>query len=104
MYKGEGNRKLPSPFLFTKFPEKEEVICWMVSQVCRSQKLLLGFVPTSDTEHMNCQRDYSCRNFYKNRYAIHDAIRPFHELGIKDRVYDYFFVLYCYLICLPGDE
>ena len=36
MYKGEGNRKLPSPFLFTKFPEKEEVICWMVSQVCRS--------------------------------------------------------------------
>ena len=68
------------------------------------EKLLLGFVPTSDTEHMNCQRDYSCRNFYKNRYAIHDAIRPFHELGIKDRVYDYFFVLYCYLICLPGDE
>ena len=38
MYKGEGNRKLPSPFLFTKFPEKEEVICWMVSQVCRSHK------------------------------------------------------------------
>lgn len=33
---GEGNSQLPSPFLFSGFPEKEEVICWMVSQVCRS--------------------------------------------------------------------
>lgn len=36
---GEGNSQLPSPFLFSGFPEKEEVICWMVSQVCRSQEI-----------------------------------------------------------------
>lgn len=54
MYKGEGNRKLPSPFLFTKFPEKEEVICWMVSQVCRSRDYFwmvqVGEIPSTRTE------------------------------------------------------
>lgn len=43
---GEGNSQLPSPFLFSGFPEKEEVICWMVSQVCRSLNFL-GMVSSS---------------------------------------------------------
>lgn len=45
---GEGNSQLPSPFLFSGFPEKEEVICWMVSQVCRSH--LLFSIPGDFTQ------------------------------------------------------